>query len=689
MATVLVVDDRPVNRDLVRTLLSYRGHRVVEASEGTQALELARADPPDLVITDVLMPGMDGCELVRAMRADPDLAGVPVVFYTANYLEDEIRPIADAYGVTSILPKSSDPEVLLETVERALAEDVRPLAGAAGDDAMHHHLRTVNAKLVAKVQELESKEAALRDSETRFRRMAESAPLGLFFGDPDGHAGYVNPHLAEILGVPAALLLGNGWREALDIPAPAAYLPGIPGAVADERVRRWRQRVRRGGCDRWFDISLTTVADEDGWPLATIGTVEDVTANVEAEERKRELDTRLQMTERLEGLGRLAGGMAHDFNNLLTIILAYVKFAQADSIRAMQSGEVSDGAGKQLLDHLDSVLRAGNRGANLTAQLLTFGRRGTAHASVVDLNAVLREVSGLLERTLGEHIEIVRNLDHGLWRIVADPSQLGQILLNLAVNARDAMEGGGRLTLHTGNRTVAGPAPDLPADLAPGNYVVLNVEDTGCGMTTDVAERALDPFFTTKAPGEGTGLGLATVYGIVSRCGGRLAIRSEVGRGTSVEIYLPAVEATPTEPATADDEQEGPGGTERILIVDDEPAICALAEKMLSEAGYQVLVATSGAEALAEAGGQQHIDLLLTDVVMPRMFGHELASRLAAAQPDLRVLYMSGYADALLEQESVQPNDVVLAKPFSATALLRTVRAVLDAAPAAVRQEKP
>ncbi|HVQ92334.1 MAG TPA: response regulator [Mycobacteriales bacterium] len=673
MSTVLVVDDHPDNRDLVRTLLTYRGHLIVEASNGLEALELARADHPDLVITDVLMPGMDGCELVRALRAEPATATIPVIFYTANYLEDEIRPIAEAYGVSSILQKSTDPEVLLRTVEEVLTQQPQPVQGKPDGRAMQQHLQTVNAKLLSKIRELETKEVELRASEERFRRIAESAPVGLFLGDAAGRAVYVNPRLVELLRCRAGDLLGDGWRDFLGRPG-----DGTSGAVPGSGTQRWRQALRIDTEERWFDVSLAAVLGVDGRPFATTGTADDVTAAVLAEQRQREMDARAEVTERLEGLGRLAGGVAHDFNNLLTIILAYAKFAQADSIRGLEQGQVDDETGRLLLRHLDRVLGAGNRAANLTSQLLTFGRCDASQPAVLDVNKVLLDISELLGRTLGEHIEIVVELAPALRSVLADPSQLEQIVLNLAVNARDAMPAGGVITLRTANRDSAADA--LPAELPAGRYVRVAVEDTGCGMPPEVVRRALDPFFTTKPPGEGTGLGLATVYGIVSRTGGHLSIRSAVDQGTSIDVHLPATDQAAA-PAAVEDDGEDPAGTESLLVVDDEPAICDIAERILSRAGYRVLVATSGAQAIEviDAGGHR-VDLLLTDVVMPQMFGNELADHVAARQPQTRVLYMSGWADALTEENgTLPPGTTVLAKPFSAAALLRAVRRVLDA----------
>lgn len=677
--TILVVDDRSMNRDLVRTVLGYRGYRIVEAVDGAEGLALARAEPPNLILTDVLMPGLDGYELVRELRADERTTAIPVIFYTANYLRHEMGAIAKAFGVAEVLTKGEDPQQLLDAVESVLAANTPVERGEPDDSLVREHLRTVNAKLLEKMHQMEATEEELRRSEERFRQMAESAPVGVALADVEGNAWYINARLAAILGSPRAELLDAGWRSGLDLDVASLARPttGAP-------MRARRSLSRTDGVTQWLDITVSTACDDDGHPFGTVCAIDDVTAEVEAERQRREWETRLRVTERLESLGRLAGGVAHDFNNILTAILAYTQFAQAASIRGIEQGSVDEAIGRLLLGHMSKVLVAGNRAADLTAQLLTFGRPDLAKLEPLDINAVVTEVENLLTRTLGEHIELVVERADQPWLVCADASQLSQVVLNLAVNARDAMPAGGTLTIRTSNVEVGAVATgrSQAATVPDGRYTLLEVADTGEGIPSGVLEHVFEPFFTTKAPGEGTGLGLATVHSIVRQTGGRLEIDSTVGLGTAMRVFFPAVEpdAPQSLDANAESDEDAPGGDECVLFVDDEENICDIAEQILEESGYRVTTAQSGPEALDRIRAMTGpVDLLVTDVVMPRMFGPELAERMLADHPNMRVLFVSGYADALLDdQGAIGPGVTILPKPFTGSALRRAVRSVLD-----------
>ena len=381
-------------------------------------------------------------------------------------------------------------------------------------------------------------------------------------------------------------------------------------------------------------------------------------------EREEQLEHQLERARRLESIGQLAGGVAHDFNNLLAVILNFAEFAldEVDERSALYAD-------------IDQIRRAAERAAELTRQLLVFSRRERVDARVVDVNEALASTEEMLRRTIGEHIELRSDTAPDLWATRLGGGQLEQVLVNLAVNARDAMPDGGRLTIRTRNSEVA--PPDLPR----GRWVHLTVEDTGSGMPSNVATQAFDPFFTTKPKGQGTGLGLASVYGIVSQAGGEVTIDSRLGKGTRVSIWLPAVERSPGDPDEAGADGAPSGHGETILVVEDEAQVRALTSRILGDHGYRVLEAPNGEEALrrwaAEAG---QIDLLVTDVVMPAMSGAELAERLLDARPDMGVLYMSGYTSDVVLRHGPRDRDVaVLEKPFSADRLLSRVRESLEA----------
>ena len=403
--------------------------------------------------------------------------------------------------------------------------------------------------------------------------------------------------------------------------------------------------------------SSVAIVDTPQGQLA-VAVVRDLTERARADQEKARLRTEAQQhrSQRLESLGQLAGGIAHDFNNMLGVIVNYATFV-------IEEAESDAPDAKMIAADARQVVRAGERGTNLTRQLLAFARREVVRPQVLDLNEVIGQVEEMLRRSIGEHITLIVRPDPELPAVTCDPGQIEQVLVNLAVNARDAMPSGGNLVIDTGRH---------------GDQVRLRVSDAGNGMSPEVVERAFEPFFTTKASGEATGLGLATVYGIVSQAGGEVSIASSPGLGTTVTVLLPS---SPGEVSTGTASPVATAGRgETLLVVEDEAALRDVAGRILSGAGYRVLAAECGAAALDLA--RRHdgpIDLLLSDVVMPGMLGKELAERLTGARPATRVLYMSGYAQPVLHsQGTLEPGVALLEKPFTADDLLAAVRRRLD-----------
>ena len=394
----------------------------------------------------------------------------------------------------------------------------------------------------------------------------------------------------------------------------------------------------------------------------------DITERKRAEEEQAKLEGQLQQSQKMESVGRLAGGVAHDFNNMLGVILGHVELAL----------EVVDSANPVFTD-LREIQKAGRRSAELTNQLLAFARKQTVAPKVLDLNQTLAGMLKMLQRLIGEDIDLAWLPDTSLWSVKADPSQIDQILANLCVNARDAIADTGKVTIETGNKVFDEDYCASHAGYVPGDYVRLAVSDDGCGMDKETQAHLFEPFFTTKPVGQGTGLGLATVYGIVKQNNGILNEYSEPGHGTTFRIYLPrhADEAVAVE---AGQEKSATRGSETILVVEDEPAILALTKTMLERLGYQVLVASSPGQAIqvaAEYTGQIH--LLMTDVVMPEMNGRDLASQLSSTFPALKKLYMSGYTANVIAHHGVLDEGVIfIQKPFSKSDLARRIRAALD-----------
>jgi PAS domain S-box-containing protein len=404
----------------------------------------------------------------------------------------------------------------------------------------------------------------------------------------------------------------------------------------------------------------------------------DITSRLrlEAEAERERLQNQLHQTQRLESLGQLAGGIAHDFNNLLAVIINYAAFVAND----LDAETITEQGRRAMREDIEQVRLAAEKAAHLTHQLLAFARREVVQPEVVDVNNVVGDIEQLLRRTLGEHVEFHSSLADGLLPVLVDPGQLEQILVNLAVNARDAMPDGGVLRIDTANVEVDEAYAASRPELTPGQHVRLRVSDTGTGMSPETAQRAFDPFFTTKPPGQGTGLGLATVYGIIQQAGGRAQIYSEPGIGTTFTVLLPATVQGAPVPAQAQSEASAPQGEATLLLVEDEPALREVTRRILAGAGYRVIVAENGPEALAAAAAHpEEIDLLLSDVVMPRMPGPALAQTLLAERPSLRVLLMSGFAQPILDSGGfLQDGMVLIEKPFSGPALLAKIAQMLE-----------
>ena len=962
MATILIVDDLKLNRTFLATLLGGKGHRLIEARNGSEALAAAQAEHPNLVITDVLMPVMDGYEFVRQLRLDPLTAATPVLFYTAPYGEREARAHALAHGVAYVLTKPAEAEEVLKIVALVLSGESLPEppvdAIPAPSRSDREHLRLLTDKLSEKVGDLRIANARLRaviniglelashrDSDRllknvchaacdlfgasyvtlgivdlndrtvrrivawgaeaswittgdtasgilaevmanrrtargdasegealasqfpvghpevqsflavpitstlhaygwiclvgnegrtftegdehllmalsaqvgriyeveheaiereqaesnlsrerdRAQRFLDTAEVMLLALDVDGRITLINRSGAALLGWTAAELIGRDWivtcvperRRAAVGDTFASLLAGdlsiaenlIVTRSGDERLIEWRNTVLRddagigigtlssgtditarsqaaevtrvaearmrfalesAGVGIWdmdyktgvlewsgtleaqyglmagtfagtFDAFIDRIHPDDRaatlktleaarksgsdfsiqhrtvWPDGTLrflsgagrmhldatGTpVRGVGISLDITER-RTLEEQYQQAQKMEAIGRLAGGVAHDFNNLLTIILGYCEMwltdLDPDAARQRDIGEIQ---------------KAGIRAAGLTRQLLAFSRKAIIEPTLLDLNAVVTDMRVMLGRLIREDVNVVLTHPLQLARVKADRGQVEQIVMNLAVNAQDAMPKGGTLTIETANVELDDDYSSTHPAINPGCYVVLTVTDTGTGMTPEVLARAFEPFFTTKEPGKGTGLGLATVHGIAARNGGGVNVYSEIGRGTSFNVYFPVADPAETmveEPAPVVAPRAAAGET--VLVVEDADALRELTRKLLQRLGYTVLVAANAEEALQVFDGHASIDAVLTDVVMPGASGPELTRQLVERRPGMKVIYMSGYTeDAIVHHGVLKPGIAFLHKPFTSEALGRKVRDVLDRA---------
>jgi two-component system, cell cycle sensor histidine kinase and response regulator CckA len=528
----------------------------------------------------------------------------------------------------------------------------------------------------------------LERAEAKFRSLLEAAPDAMVCLDQQGRISLVNAQAEHLFGFGRDELAG----QPVEVLMPEELRPSHPGHrasyMADRRARPMGAGTqlaarRKDGTSFPADISLSSVNTEDG--VLVIAAVRDVTERLEAQAEhdklrsqteQQRLAARLRQSERLESLGQLAGGVAHDFNNLLGAIQGYAAFVKEEVNAAAAEGQqrwVAVG------EDVEKIERAAERAAALTHQLLAFARRDVVRPETLDLNELVSAVEPLLQPALGEHISLVTALSPGIDAIRADRGQLEEVLVNLAVNARDAMPSGGTLTIQTSNIGVDDHYASGKPGLRPGRYVAMRMSDTGIGMDAAVIERAFEPFFTTKPKGQGTGLGLASVYGIISQAGGHTQIYSEPGIGTTITVLLPATAESPSqEPPQLPTKYHAQNAT--ILVVEDEDGMREVTRRILAGHGYQVLIAANGTDALRVASDHQgDIALLLTDVVMPGMLGNEVADRLIATRPGTSVLYMSGYAQGVLGPTQILETDIrLIEKPFSGPVLLDAVREALE-----------
>ena len=533
-------------------------------------------------------------------------------------------------------------------------------------------LARANEAMQAEIIDRKRTEESLRKSEEKYRNILESIQDGYFEVDLAGNFTFLNDVSCQHLGYSRDELIGTNNRQYVDEKMAKElyqlfnriYRTGKPIKPLEIEY------IRKDGTKLIAEISPSLIRDSDGKPIGFRGISRDITERKQAEEEKLSLQEQLRQSQKMEAIGQLAGGVAHDFNNLLTVIKGYSQLSLLD-LKENDS----------LRGNIQEIEKATQRATDLTRQLLAFSRRQILDLKVLDLNVLLKDLEKMLRRIIGEDIQLVTLLSEDLGKVKIDPSQIEQVIFNLAVNARDAMPSGGKLAIETANVELDEEYAHAHVSVAPGRYVRLSVSDTGVGMTQEVKERVFEPFFTTKEKGKGTGLGLSMVYGIVKQSNGNIWLYSEPGRGTTFRIYFPR---TDEEADTLHEREETaffPKGSETILLVEDDELVRDLATRLLEQQGYRVLKATNGQEALLVAKERvgETIHLLLADIVMPQMGGKELADWLKISRPNVKVLYTSGYADNTIVHHGVlDPGTHFLQKPFSLKTLSHKVREVLD-----------
>ena len=520
----------------------------------------------------------------------------------------------------------------------------------------------VDAPLAVRFRHLvEENERLTREWQTTFDALNDAA----FILDADQRVIRCNKAVERVFASHAEAMIGRPCWEVVH--GTSEPIPDCPMRRALLSLKRETLEMRL--TDRWYRVTVDPILDASHRLARGVHVMHDITDLKSAHEERGKLQEQLQLAQKLESVGRLAGGVAHDFNNLLIIILGYGemvlnKLHPQDPMR----------------DWVKEILGAAKRAADLTRQLLAFSRKQTLQPVVLNLNDVLRNLDKMLRRLIGEDVSLEMLLAEDLAPVVVDPGQIEQVIMNLVVNARDAMPQGGTLLIETANVVLDDAYASSHPGVTPGTYVRLAITDTGCGMSKEIMDHIFEPFFTTKEMGKGTGLGLSTVYGIVKQSGGNIFVYSEPERGTTFKIYLRATEAEARSVGPKPDEVRTVGHEEHILVVEDDESLRKMLAGLLSELGYKVTAAANAGEALLlveEVG--LNPDLIITDVVMPTMSGKQLVDRLQRARPDLKVLYMSGYTDdAIVHYGILDPGTPFLQKPFTRHALGMKIRELLD-----------
>ena len=624
-------------------------------------------DDNDAVLINRELGRLTPAPVVQHVRTRPAFAAALEGFAPHAILSDHNIPGFSGWEALE-LAQHAQPDVPFILVTGSLDEEtaVRYLKNGASDYILKDRLVRLGPALLEALERARQREA-LRTQERLLRQIIDANPSLIFVKDWNGRFVLVNQATAQVYGTTVESLVGKTDADFNpNVDEIAHFLrhdrdvmsSGQPRIIAEEPVTN-----PTTGDTRWFQTIKVPLRSPAEGTATLLGVATEIT------ERKR-LEEQLLQSQKMEAVGQLAGGVAHDFNNILTAIVGYTDLLAAELASNVRQ-----------LEDLEEIRKAARRAAALTRQLLAFSRKQVLEPRIIDVNSVVLNLDKMLRSLISENIELKTDLADNLGAARADPNQIEQVIMNLAINARDAMPDGGTVTIETRNVTLDDAYAAQHVSVIPGEYVMLAVSDTGCGMDAKTQSRIFEPFFTTKPAGRGTGLGLSTVYGIVKQTGGNIWLYSEPGKGTTFKIYLPAIAALPEDIGKVAPAEASRRGAGTVLVVEDDEQLRRLTHRALDAQGYTVLVADRGATALDIARRHKgEIDLLLTDVIMPDTNGRKLAETIQAARPGMRVLYMSGYPDgAIASHGMLEPGVAYLAKPFTTEAITRRVREVLEA----------
>lgn len=662
--TILAVDDMGETLTLLDILLTQAGYHIQTVESGESALTSVTINPPDLILLDIYLKDMDGLEVCRRLKESDGTRHIPIILVSA-FADTKKWITGLQLGAADYITKPFQPDELLARVKTHLALSRAHIALAQQAEA----LRQANERLQAEIAECRILEAELRESEDKFKYFFDNSVFGMSTTLPSGEVN-ANRAYCQMLGYTQEEIKHRKWQELSHHDDVEESLKIVASLLSGENdSKRFTKRyLHKNGSVIWADVGTSLRRDINGNPQYFITTVNDISERKQAEEEKEKLKSQLQQAQKMESVGRLAGGVAHDFNNMLSVILGFTEVALDQTAPS-----------QPLHDDLEEIRRAAERSADLTRQLLAFARKQTIFPKELDLNQTVEGILKMLRRLIGEDIHLSWFPGTGLWPINMDPSQIDQMLANLCVNARDAIVGVGKIDIETSIAAFDEAYCAEHSGFVPGEYVLLSVKDNGCGMDQETSANIFEPFFTTKTFGESVGLGLATVYGIVKQNNGFIDVRSEQGQGTTFAIYLPRHISESGRQRIEETKTDVMSGRETVLLLEDEPAVLKMTIRMLEMLGYTVLSARTPRRAIDLVREHQgNIDLLITDVIMPEMNGRDLAKVLLSMSPNLKCLFMSGYTANVIASQGILEGELhFIKKPFTAKNLATKIREVL------------